>query len=266
MKRLVSVFITLALIGVLFTGAAWAKPGENKGRNKTVVQQIKQKKDKQNNSQINKGTEKENKYKDVKGHWANSIILKMSGFGLFEGYDDGTFRPDDPITGLETVALADRITGDGIEEENLTLDENEIGDVPGWAKKSVQKAVYKGAININRFHSHKQCSRAEAAVIIAKSLGLTPVDTTGLPFKDGILISPEDVGYIMALYQEGIISGTPDGKFNPNSRITRAEMAVIISKIVAGPGDENSQTGDTTDADDDADADDDTDTDTDTDD
>ncbi|MFX4261763.1 S-layer homology domain-containing protein [Pelotomaculum propionicicum] len=280
MRRLVSLVISLALIGVLFTGAAWAKPGgESKGKSKNVVQQIKneeqsenqienqakrQLKDQTNSIKGNKGAVTENKYKDVKGHWAKSTIIEMSELGIFAGYDDGTFRPDDPITELETVSLVDRITEEGIEEEDLDLEEDELGDVPGWAKKSVQKAVYKGAININRFHSHKQCERVDAAVIIAKYMGLTPADTSTLPFKDGILISPEDAGYVLALYNEGIISGTPDGKFNPNSRITRAEMAVIIAKINAETG---GQTGDTTDTGDDtvSDTDDDADTDTDTD-
>lgn len=283
MKRLVSVVVSIALLGVLFTGAAWAKPGgDNKGKNKNVVQQLKKENDqsrdqlkneiknKSGSSKESKGTAAESKYKDLKGHWAKSSIIKMSELGIFAGYDDGTFRPDDPITGSETVALADRITEDGIEED-LDLDENELGDVPGWAKKSVQKAVYKGAVNINRFHSHKQCERVEAAVIIAKYMGLAPADTSALPFKDGILLSPEDAGYVMALYNEGIISGNPDGKFNPNCSITRAEMAVMVSKIIAETGGDTGQagdetdTGDTADTGDTTDTDDDTDTDTDTD-
>lgn len=279
MKRLVSLVVSLALVGVLFAGVAWAKPGgNNKGKNKTVVQQIKQKKDKSENQtkqqvkqQVkaqNKGAIIENKYKDIKGHWAKSTIIEMTELGILTGYDDGTFRPDDPITELETVALADRLTEDETEEEDLDLEEDGLGDVPGWAKKSVQKAVYKGSININRFHSHKQCERVQAAVIIARHMELTPADTSTLPFKDGILISPEDAGYVMALYNEGIISGTPDGKFNPNRSITRAEMAVIIAKINAetdGQTGDTTGTGDTTDTGDDTDDDTDTDTDTDND-
>ncbi len=71
-----------------------------------------------------------------------------------------------------------------------------------------------------------QASRAQTAVILAKALNLEPVVTDTIPFNDGILISHEDLGYIIALYQEGILSGTPDGRFNPpHQAITRAELA-----------------------------------------
>jgi hypothetical protein len=40
------------------------------------------------------------------------------------------------------------------------------------------------------------------------------------------------IAAVLALYKEGIILGLPDGRFNPNSYITRAEMAVIIQRIL----------------------------------
>ncbi|HCF71597.1 MAG TPA: hypothetical protein DER33_08465, partial [Syntrophomonas sp.] len=40
------------------------------------------------------------------------------------------------------------------------------------------------------------------------------------------------LGYVLALYQEGIISGTPNGYFNPNNYITRAEMAAILERLL----------------------------------
>jgi hypothetical protein len=243
LKRLVSVVISLMLIGVLCTGAAWAKANEkDKGKKNIVTHELKDKAYHSNFDKDKNGADTENNFTDVKGHWANSIITKMTQKGIFKGYDDGSFHPDDPITELETVALADRITGEESEEEGLESEEEELGDIPGWAKKSVREAVYKGAINLNRFHSQKQCERVQAAVIIAKSMGLTPADAFSLPFKDGILISPEDAGYVMALYNAGIISGTPDGKFNPNKHITRAEMAVILANIDAENEEESSLT------------------------
>jgi hypothetical protein len=68
--------------------------------------------------------------------------------------------------------------------------------------------------------------------MIAKALGLEPVDTSNMPFKDGLLISKDDAGYILALYQEGILTGSPNGNFNPNSAITRAEMASMLDRLL----------------------------------
>jgi hypothetical protein len=66
-----------------------------------------------------------------------------------------------------------------------------------------------------------QADRALVAVWVAKAMQLDPVDTSEMPYSDYLLISKEDLGYILALYKEGLMVGTPDGKFNPNSKITR---------------------------------------------
>lgn len=261
MKRLLSVIVSLSLVIVLFAGVAWAKPlsGEdgngggkgNNGGNKASEQTAQDYKNPNEkalevfkhklndlNSNIKEGIEVKNKFKDVNEHWAKSTIVKMSAIGIFNGYEDDTFRPDDSITQVETVALVIRLTKND-KVQNETEVKEDLGDTPEWAKESVQEAVYKGVINLNRFHSHKQASRIETAVLLAKALNLQPADTTNMTFKDGILISQEDAGYITALYQEGIIKGTPDGKFNPDNPITRAEMATIMERIVT------QQTGDT---------------------
>lgn len=171
---------------------------------------------------------------DIKGHWAEASIQKMKAIGVFKGYEDGTFRPEDSITQAELTVLVMRMANKDtkLADNPLTIEDPNLEDVPDWAKESVTEAVYKGVVNLNRFHSQVQADRAQVAVELAKALELTPADTTDIPFTDSILISPEDLGYIMALYQNGIIVGTPEGKFNPNSAITRAEMAAIVDRVI----------------------------------
>jgi hypothetical protein len=65
------------------------------------------------------------------------------------------------------------------------------------------------------------------------------------PFSDGKLIPNEQLGYILAMYQEGYISGNPDGSFNPNAALSRAQMASIIEKLLENgfdPDDEDAPT------------------------
>lgn len=167
--------------------------------------------------------------KDIEKNWAGPSIKLLYAAGLISGYPDGTFKPQNSVTQAEVIALATKLADEEqIEADGEEATEQELQDVPAWVRGSVQFA----AININRFHSNVQASRAQTAVWIAKAIGLQPVDIGDMPFKDGILISPEDAGYILALYQEGIIKGTPDGKFNPNNCITRAEIAIIMEKIL----------------------------------
>jgi hypothetical protein len=176
-------------------------------------------------------------FSDVNQHWATRSIKEMAAVGLFKGYPDGTFKPNQELTQAEAMALVMRIyeedsTVPSTEDEATLNEDSALADVPEWAREVAGKASKKGIIKLNRFHSGVQASRAQTAVMIAKALGLEPVQTSNMPFKDGLMISQEDIGYILALYKEGIMTGSPNGNFNPNSAITRAEMASMLQRLL----------------------------------
>ncbi|PKM77207.1 MAG: hypothetical protein CVU90_08625 [Firmicutes bacterium HGW-Firmicutes-15] len=186
---------------------------------------------------IEKTSQNISPFSDINQHWATRSITDMAAVGLFKGYPDGTFKPNQELTQAEAMALVMRIYEEdpakpSTDDEAALNEEDNLADVPAWAREDAGKAAKKGIIKLNRFHSGVQASRAQTAVMIAKALGLEPVDTSNMPFKDGLLISKEDLGYIMALYQEGILTGSPNGNFNPNSAITRAEMASMLQNLL----------------------------------
>jgi hypothetical protein len=220
MKKTLSLILALLMVMMFSTGTVLAKPNNLE---KNIQVQT-------NNAKQNQG---KNHFTDISQHWANQSINDMAVKGLFKGYPDGTFKPDQQLTQAEAVTLLMQICKEDITDTSINNEENtQLANVPAWARKDAGKAAKKGIINLNRFHSAEQASRTQTAVMIAKALGLKPVDIGTMPFKDGILISKEDVGYILALYQEGIITGSPNGNFNPNSAITRAEMASILQRIL----------------------------------
>ena len=270
MKKTLTLVLTLLLVAV-FTTTALADPGNGKAWSnsngkkvvdtKKVVPPGQQKKELKNFNQIEKAIKKSlqeqyrvtkekpekvkvKRFRDTYHHWAAQCIEEMAAIGLLAGYPDGSFKPDQKLTQAEALSLVMRIAAEeaGIsikedvaesEDEKVeNEDQSKVVDIPAWVRADADKAAKRGIIKLNRFHSAVQASRAQTAVMIAKALGLEPVDTSKMPFKDGILISREDVGYILALYEEGIISGHPNGNFNPNSAITRAEMATILQKLL----------------------------------
>lgn len=181
-------------------------------------------------------------FKDSEKHWAKDSIDKAKTLGWINGYPDGTFKPEETISNLELITIAMNVVDnldidediedeENIEDEEDELDEEDLDDVPGWAKDKVKKAADKKIINLNRFNSHVQVTRAQAAISLAKALELEPVVSTEDSFTDNDLISEEDIGYILALLEEGIITGTPEGKFNPNNSITRGEIATMLANI-----------------------------------
>lgn len=205
-----------------------AKPGQKFKMNKQIKEQYKSR-------QHHKAP-----FSDTGKHWAQPSIDDMVAAGILSGYPDGTFKPDQPITEAEIITLLMRIVEDDsiVDEDEDDADDDDLSGIPEWARHSAEKAHGKGIINLNRFHSQQQATRVQAVVWIAKALDLEPVDTSDTPFKDGIYISSEDLGYILAALDAGIISGMPDGNFNPNSCITRAQIASIIERILSQSDDD----------------------------
>ena len=227
MRKIISLFVALTLLTTIFAGSAMAKPGNGKG------------------------WEKKQSFSDIENHWGKGSIIILQVRGLFNGYEDGTFRPENLVTQAEVAVLVDRLVKEKLdklgidyddEDEVLTEDDQELKNVPGWAKKSVKKGLKNKYINLKRFNSQVQCDRLTACVQIAKALGLDPV-TLGKndvnPFKDSKLMSDEDFGYILALYKAGYVKGYPDGKFNPNRLVKRAEMAAILERFLEDKDDDD---------------------------
>lgn len=50
---------------------------------------------------------------DVTGHWAEKAIRRAISRGLLQGYPDGSFQPDKPVTRAELAVILDRMEDDG---------------------------------------------------------------------------------------------------------------------------------------------------------
>lgn len=78
------------------------------------------------------------------------------------------------------------------------------------------------------YNPTRTVNRAEAAAMIGRAISLngTQRNTTFTDVKSGNFAS----GYIMSAYEQKIITGYPDGSFKPSKNVTRAEMALLISR------------------------------------
>ncbi|WP_408007895.1 S8 family serine peptidase [Pseudalkalibacillus sp. A8] len=98
-----------------------------------------------------------------------------------------------------------------------------------WAKDAIQTLNVMGVINgytDGNFGVNDEVSRVHAAQMIVRELGLSTDDRPDPGFKD---VKSGDYGYaeIAAIADEGIMIGF-NGKFNPNAKVTRAEMTKIL--------------------------------------
>ncbi|MGG3882342.1 S-layer homology domain-containing protein [Bacillus smithii] len=86
------------------------------------------------------------------------------------------------------------------------------------------KNIVKG-VSKTEFGTYKPLKRGDAAVIIAKALELDTKNAPDAGFKD---VNSKIKGAVNALVAKGIISGVSKDKFDPNSPLTRGQMAKIL--------------------------------------
>ncbi|MGI9862827.1 S-layer homology domain-containing protein [Moorella naiadis] len=112
---------------------------------------------------------------DTRGHWAEKDINQMAARGLIAGYEDGSFRPDNPVTRVELVAFLVRLAGWPVagQEQPAFTDGNAI---PAWARATVAVAQERGLIAgyaDGSFRPDRLVSRVEAAVFFVRYLVMT---------------------------------------------------------------------------------------------
>ena len=82
-------------------------------------------------------------YSDVNGHWAASAIAYCSKYGVFKGYDDGTFKPSQPISRQELALVMASIGG--IKKGSAPF--SDIATAGDWAKDGIYTAYANGWVN-----------------------------------------------------------------------------------------------------------------------
>ena len=108
--------------------------------------------------------------------WYAEPVATLAGAGLLAGYEDGSFRPDAPITRAEYAAIATRF-------DELAAAESNFTDISGhWAEAAINAAYgagWVGGYEDGTFRPDQNISRAEAMALINRVLERA-VDSEGM--------------------------------------------------------------------------------------
>jgi len=182
----------------------------------------------------------EKKFQDVlEDHWANKAIEKMGAKDLILGDEFGNYQPNSSTKKIEVLIMALRIMG--WEDEARLYDElpeNYTGkEVAKWAVGYVALAYEKGLLQedeLKKFNPNSAAKRYEVAKYITRALGLEEDDIGDLDeledYKDRDDIPEGNEGYVNMIISLQLMIGF-NNSFNPNSSLSRAEMAVLFSRL-----------------------------------
>jgi N-acetylmuramoyl-L-alanine amidase len=103
-------------------------------------------------------------------HWAYAVMQKAAASGILSGYEDGTIRPDQPLTRGEAAALIDRVIWPGSSQKATT---SVFKDVPVslWSAASINRLKEKGIVEgptATTYAPERNMTRAEMAALLSR--------------------------------------------------------------------------------------------------
>ena len=158
-------------------------------------------------------------FTDIDNHWAKKEIKTLLRDGVINGYQDGTFMPDNSIQVDEFLKIL-------IDENKLKI----YRQGSNWSETYYFAALDHNLIKENDFKQiDRPILRFEAAKILANYINLDGVSKAKDSFKD---LSKDNKEIILKLVKLEIISGYKDGTFKENGEVTRAQACKIILNAI----------------------------------
>ena len=170
-------------------------------------------------------------FSDTSGHWAESAITKWSEkYGIIQGYEDGTFGPDNPITRGAMAGIIDRVM-----HYQTKSPANTFSDTAGtiW-EEPILKLNADGVMlgDQGKALLWNDITRQEAVVMMARAFGL-PESSSELTYADADSVGLFARGYVAAMAERGYLTDVKDNCFRPREAITRAEFLNLLDQMVS---------------------------------
>ena len=147
-------------------------------------------------------------YSDTAGHWAKSYIDQAAELGIIEGESGNIYAPDKAITGQELIDAAQKAFG-------VDITVNADGNI---TRKDALKLLMDAAIKTD-FDSH-----------FAENY--TSKENYWYAAFVDVLLEDDGAKYVAFGADMDIVDGYGNGTFGPNNKMTKAELAKIIIKML----------------------------------
>lgn len=154
-------------------------------------------------------------FADISGHWCEEAIVNFKESSFLDGYDDGSFRPDNAITRAELCKII-----------NSYMNYEVSGE---WQQANMAKAKIEGYLTTGR--ANDLISREEAFVALSRVMKLDNIEFE-LSYEDSGDISIWAVSAIKSLSCMKYITGYESNSLKPKQNITRAEVVKVLYDFV----------------------------------
>ena len=189
-------------------------------------------------------------FPDIQTHWAKSYIEAMTAAGMFKGYEDGNFKPENQLTTAEALALCARAIGlDSSTTMDIATDyydtvKTTLNNEQTWFYQEFSICLATGILTAADLKSLYQSGdltdpieKEDLAVYLVRAMQLGPMaerlTSYPLTFDDASSISADAKPSVYLLHVYGIVEGDEFNDFSPKLNVTRAVMATMLTRAIA---------------------------------
>lgn len=182
-------------------------------------------------------------FSDLNGHWGKDAVLLAAQKGLFKGFPDGTFRPDERVTRAQFVTVLWRMSDSP--EPTKTAPFTDIAGLSGEFQKAICWGYEKGYLSgtSKTTFSPDDALTREAAmkILFLYDGGMSGMEQMFTQVYDDQFLDSDAISawakpaLYWGVYKE-ILSGTGGGKLSPQGTATRAQLAKILVQYLEKRG------------------------------
>lgn len=157
--------------------------------------------------------------------WFTPYVKDLYDRGIISGFSDGSFQPQSFLNRAELLKMVLSARG---ETWTSYATVHFLDTKDHWAKDVVEYALEQGYIKPSKkFQPLKPVTRAETMKMLCKLFDIFDESESDTHFTD--LEGHWAKNCVMSAYDLGVIKGTSDFKFDPDSQITRSEFSKILA-------------------------------------
>ena len=182
---------------------------------------------------------------DVVNHWAKASINNMGSRMVVSGVGEDIYEPDRNMTRAEFAAIIVKALGLETGVGTKTFSDVRSSDwFEGYVKTAAEYGIITGYGN-GSFRPMDAITREQAMTMIARAMGITKLESSLQPgeistvlasYTDSGMISNYSENSIAQCIKAGVVSGRTKSTIEPNKNITRAEVAVIVERLLKKSG------------------------------
>jgi hypothetical protein len=149
-------------------------------------------------------------FKDIQGHWAESSILAAIKKGIISGYPNGMFYPENKVTRAEFLKL---VVGSLDYEVGVTMPNAQWYD------------AYVTSAKVNQLYVETDFPSSDW------SKPMTRMEMVHMAARAIEQVGTDNYDFLYIAVKNGLLSGTGNGKLDPEGTTTRAQALTVLDRI-----------------------------------